>query len=184
MHLSVLCCWGLGIYFIHSLKCKGRKCCFKLLPLISPLNLLLLFHCLLPFPLLWACRERERERVGNEGVMYGAEVCLLSWITVRLSLFWPLSGHQLVKELQSCLQSKSRKPELWHCCHFLAFALCDACDVRRFISRKRMACCGKVHLIKQMFHKTHINVSVAHTVKHGAGNSKVMGSISWERMNR
>ncbi len=42
----------------------------------------------------------------------------------------------------------------------------------------------KIYLIKKMFQKTHINVSVAQTVKQGAGNSKVMGSISRERMNR
>ncbi len=58
------------------------------------------------------------------------------------------------------------------------------CNVRRFIKRKGMACCGKIYLIKKTFQKTHINVSVAQTVKQGAGNSKVMGSISRERMNR
>ncbi len=48
-----------------------------------------------------ASRERERERERREvgRVMYGVGVCLLlSWITVRWSLFWPLSGLQLVRD--------------------------------------------------------------------------------------
>lgn len=56
-----ICILMLRTGHIYSLKCKGRKCCSKLLPLISPLNLLLLFHCLLPFPLLWACTRESWE---------------------------------------------------------------------------------------------------------------------------
>lgn len=112
--------WTYTSYILWSAKAGSAvpSCCLSFPLWISYCCSTACFHFL--------CSELVQEKVGNKRVTYGAGMCfLLSWITVRWSLFWPLSGCQLVRESQSWLGSKLWKPELdmWHCCNFLVFTL-------------------------------------------------------------